>query len=314
MRFPFDRKLLLAFLLPFAALACGGGDTSGSGGSGTTSTGGSGGTSTGGTTSTSDTGGGGSAPACPPGPGYGGNEKSLDVGVVTAKLIDQDGNPASGVAVFVCGTDICTSPAKSGGDGAASIPANQTLKAPAFKYGDGLDWAKFAQPVPAGDTAVGTVAALKLPAVGTGDMFAVGASAKSNGVTIDVPAGGSVTVDELTYEDPSTQTFRVALLPADAVAPAVDPALGLEIVYGAAPMETEFCPAATLHAPNTLGWAAGAAVELFIHGLEVGQEWAPYGGWAKVSDATVSADGKEIVTAEGQGIPLLSTFGFRLKK
>lgn len=122
-------------------------------------------------------------------------------------------------------------------------------------------------------------------------MFAVGASAKSNSITIDVPAGGSVTVDELTYEDPSTQTFRVALLPADAVAPAVDPALGLEIVYGAAPMETEFCPAATLHAPNTLGWAAGAAVELFIHGLEVGQEWAPYGGWAKVSDATVSADG-----------------------
>jgi hypothetical protein len=315
MRFPFDRKVLFAFLLPFAALACGGGDTGGSGGSGTTtSTGGSGGT--GGTTASGGTGTGGSgaAPSCPPGPGYGGNEKALAVGVVTVKLVDQAGNPAVGVPVFVCGTDICTAPAKSGADGGASIPANQTLKAPAFKYGDGLEWTKFAQPVPAGDTAVGTVAALKLPALGTGDMFAVGASVKSNGVTIDVPAGGSVTVDTLTYEDPTTQTFRVALLPAGAVVPAIDPTLGLEIVYGAAPMETEFCPPATLHVPNTAGWTAGAAVELFIHGLDVGQELAPYGGWAKVSDAAVSADGKEIVTADGQGIPLLSTFGLRLKK
>ena len=315
MRFPFDRKVLLAFLLPFAALACGGDNSGsgGSGGSGTTTTGGAGGT--GGSTSSGGTGGtGGVTETCPPGPGYGGDEKSLAVGAVSAKLLDQDGNPASGVPVFVCGTDICTAPAKSGADGSASIPANQTLKAPAFKYGDGLEWAKLAQPVPAGDTDVGTVTAIKLPAVGSGDMFVAGASAASNGVTIDIEAGGSVTVDELTYEDPTTQTFRVALLPSGANAPAVDATLGLEVVYGAAPMETEFCPPAKLHVPNTAGWAAGAAVELFIHGLEVGQDFAPYGGWAKVSDAVVSADGSEVVTVDDGGIPLLSTFGLRLKK
>ena len=59
-------------------------------------------------------------------------------------------------------------------------------------------------------------------------------------------------------------------------------------------------------------WAAGAAVEFYIHGLDVGQEWAPYAGWAKVSDGKVSDDGTEVVTADGQGIPVLSTFGVRL--
>ncbi len=192
----------------------------------------------------------------------------------------------------------------------AISPAKQTLTKPAFKYGDGLDWAKLAQPVQGGDTNVGTVTAVKLPAVGTGDMFAPGASAKSNGGTIDIDAAGQVTVDELVYEDPTTQTFRVAEIKDISQIPAIDPTI--LIAYGVAPMETEFCPPAKLHAPNTLNWPAGAKVELLIHGLEVGQEWAPYSGWAKVSDATVSADGSEIVTDDGQGIPLLSTFGFRL--
>jgi len=313
MRLSFDRTVLLALLFPFAALACGGGDT-GSGGS--TSTGGSGGTTsaTGGAGGTSSTGGSGgdTGPVCP-GPGYGGGEKSVDVGVVSSKLVDQNGSPAVGVSIFVCGIDICTMPDVSGADGDGTVPANMTLKAPAFKYGDGLDWAKFAQPVPAGNTDVGQVTAIKLPAIGTGDNFAVGASATSNGVTIDVPAGGTVTVDELIYEDVTQQTFRVEAVPNLADIPAIDPAIGLEIVYGAAPMETEFCPAAKMHIPNTLGWAAGAKAELWIHGLEVGQDWAPYAGWAKVSDATVSADGTEVVTDDGGGIPLLSTFGLKLK-
>lgn len=307
MHFPFDRKVLFALVLPFAALACGGTDTGGSGGSTSTSTAGSGGTTSTGTTSS---GGGGAAPTCAEGPGYSGNEQALAVGTVTAKLVDQTGAAASGVAVFVCGTDICTNPATSSADGSASIPAKQTLKAPAFKYGDGLDWAKFAQPVPAGDTDVGTVTAVKLPAIGTGDMFMPGATATSNGVKIDIDASGAAIVDELIYEDPSQQTFRVALVEDIASIPAIDPTI--EIAYGAAPMETEFCPPAKLHVPNTKSWPAGAKVDVLLHGLDVGQEWTPYSGWAKVSDATVSADGSEIVTDDGQGLPLLSTFGLRL--
>lgn len=321
-----DKKLIFAFLLPLASLACDGGDSgaagsagkagsAGTGGTGATgATAGSGGTGGSASGSSGSSGSSGAAAVCE-GKGYGGMEKVAMVGVVKATLVDQDAKPASGVPVFVCGTDVCTPPAKSGANGSTTINANTNLKAPAFKYGDGLEFAKFAAPVPAGDTTFDmNIVSLRLPAVGTGDLLTPGASAKSNGVVIDIAAGAKVKIDLLTYEDPAQATFRAALLPAGANVPAVDPTLDLEVVYGAAPMETLLCPAAKLHIPNTAGWAANAPVEFFIHGLEVGQEWAPYGGWAMVSEGAVSADGKEVVTADGQGIPFLSTFGVRLKK
>jgi hypothetical protein len=320
MRFSLHSKALLAVLLPLAALACSsnGGNTGGSGGSGGSGTGATGGS--GGSTTTAPTGGGGSGGAggsttmeCK-GPGYGGMEKTLTVGTVKATVLDQDGKPAADVPVFVCGTDLCTPPAKTGANGTAALTWGKDLKAPAFKYGDGLDWAKFAAPVPAGDTTIDMTTVLKLAPLGTGDALKAGSSAKSNGVVIDVPAGSTVTVDELTYDDPSKAGFRALLVPAGAAVAAVDKALNLEIVVGAAPIETTFCPPAKVHVPNTPKWPAGAKVEFFLHGLDAGQEWAPYGGWAKFADGAVSADGSEVVTADGQGMPLLSTFGVALKK
>jgi hypothetical protein len=72
------------------------------------------------------------------------------------------------------------------------------------------------------------------------------------------------------------------------------------------------CPAAALSVPNSPGWKAGAHVELFLHGIDVAEEWAPYGGWAKVSDGSVSADGKTIATDPDGGLPALSVVGIRL--
>ncbi len=60
-------------------------------------------------------------------------------------------------------------------------------------------------------------------------------------------------------------------------------------------------------------WPAGTAVEFYIHSVSVDQEWAPYAGWAKVSDGAVSADGKTIATADGQGLPVLEVFGIQKK-
>ena len=41
------------------------------------------------------------------------------------------------------------------------------------------------------------------------------------------------------------------------------------------------------------------------------EEWAPYGGWAKVSEGAVSGDGKNISTADGGGLPLVTVVGLR---
>jgi len=47
--------------------------------------------------------------------------------------------------------------------------------------------------------------------------------------------------------------------------------------------------------------------------VDVEEEWAPYSGWAKISDGAVSSDGTSIVTAAGQGIPQLSVIGIKRK-
>jgi hypothetical protein len=65
--------------------------------------------------------------------------------------------------------------------------------------------------------------------------------------------------------------------------------------------------------PNTAGWPAGTEVEFWLHGVYPGEDWAPYGGWAKVSDGVVSGDGQSVETADGQGVPTLSVFGIKLK-
>jgi hypothetical protein len=78
-------------------------------------------------------------------------------------------------------------------------------------------------------------------------------------------------------------------------------------------VDTFFCPAAMVTVPNTPGWAAGTAVEFYVHGLSVGQEHVPYGEWAKISDGAVSADGTTISTAAGGGLPVLSAFGIKKK-
>lgn len=259
---------------------------------------------------TAGTGGTGGEPIKCEGPGYAGGEQDVMIGVVTASVLDQNGQPAKMTSAQVCGTDICLSETTSDA-GTVTVLVNDTLKAPAFKYGDGFGYAKLAVPLDAGDTTFTDIVTAKLPDVGTGDLFVPGASATSNGVTIDIPAGGYAEYDTLVYEDETTQGFRIAEIPVGPDVPALDPTLGLDAVWGAAPLETVFCPPATLHVPNVPGYAAGADVEVFIQGLDALQHWAPYGKWHKVSDAKVSADGSEIVTVDG--IPVLSTFGVRLK-
>lgn len=318
MRFSLDPKVLFSLLLPLAVAACDGGDGSGGAGGtgGSGANGGDGGTggSGGQTTTTTAEGGGGSggAPMECEGPGYEGNEPIVAVGVVSATIVDQDGNPAANNAVQLCGLDICEY-ADTSGSGTVTFNANKDLKKPAFKLGDGLTFAKLAILVGQGNTSFPELRTALLPTPGVGDSFAAGASAKSGGMTIDVPAGGTVTIDELLHPEPADQVFRAAEVPVDASAP-VDPGMGFEILFGVSPMETVFCPPAKVHVPNTPGWAPGADVEFFVQGVEISQHWAPYGEWQKVSDGKVSADGTEVVTADGQGLPVLSSLAVRLAK
>lgn len=276
-----------------------------------TSSGAGGGTSSSTAGPSSGSGTGGEAPSCPPGPGFGGGETSLAVDTVSALVVDEQGQGVPGLDVQVCGLDVCLL-GETAADGSVTVaPAGMSIEKPVFKYGDALTYPRFGVVIEQGSVDLGPVVTSKLPA--TGAPLTPGGDVTSGDVTLTIAPDAVVEIDQLVYEAPETQGFRAVAIADIAGVPAVDPALGLELLYGVAPLETRICPAATVTIPNDKGWAPGAEVELWIHGLDISQGHAPYGGWAKASDGAVSADGATISTSAGQGLPVLTAFGVKLK-
>jgi hypothetical protein len=318
--------LPLAAVLGAAACSSGAGEPTGTGGAAaqtTATSAGSTGTTgdVGSSTSTGAAGTGGGDVACK-GPDYADpNAPKLKVGTVTAKIIDLGGNPApSDLSVQVCGTNLCFY-SKPGSMGLFTVAASaDALQKPLFKFGDARGFAKLGIPViamgmdPMGNTSFGTLTTAALPT--TGVALAAGKASTSGDVTIAVPSGGAVVVDESIYPDPVDQQLRAVTIPvAKATEVLATAPPGIAQLYGVGPLETIFCPAATVTVPNVdaATWPGGTDVEFWILGLDgASEEWAPYGAWQKVSDGKVSADGKTIATTS-TGMPLLSTFGIRKK-
>lgn len=324
-------RAALPLVLPLIALiaaACssGSGQPTGTGGStgettgtGTTTTGGAG--PGGASTSSGAAGTGGGDVVCKGSDYSDPNAPKVKIGTVTAKIVDLMGNPApSDFSVQVCGTNLCFY-GKAGAMGQFAVIGSATpLQQPLFKFGDARGFAKLGIPVTAakldamGNETFGTLTTAALPTDGA--VMVAGKAATSGDVTLTLPSDGVIVIDESVYPDPIDQQLRAVTIPIGkatevlAAAPA-----GIEQLYGVGPLETVFCPAAMVTVPNAdaVKWPAGTDVELWILGLDgASQEWAPYGGWQKVSDGKVSADGKTISTSS-TGLPLLSTFGIRKK-
>ncbi len=309
----FSSSLALAGALAISACSSGSSSATGTGGGGATGSG----TNAGGgsTTSTSSSGGTGGEKECPPGPGYKGGEATLAVGTVTATVVDAvTGKGVVGLDVFICGINICLAAVPTQNDGDVTAPGKGTeLIAAALKYGDGIGFAKFAVPITSATMDFGALITAALPA--KGETIEPGKALVSGGVTLTVPEGGTIIHDELLFDTPEKQQFRAVALPLDKAAATVDPKLGLLAVFGVGPLETVFCPSAAVEFanPDPVQLPAGTAVEFLVHGESAFQEWAPYSGWAKVSDGVVSADGMKISTVAEGGLPVLTTFGVRKK-
>ncbi len=294
----------------------------------TTGTGSTSSSTTGVTTGTSS-GAGGSVTTCPPGMTYGGGEQTVTgTKAVTASLVDETGTPvAAGQPLYICGINVCSDPSTTGTNGTASINTALSMKKPAFKYGDTINYAEFAVPLTMATNAFTTLGTAKL-AGKPGAPLTPGAGATSGDVTVTVPAGGSVGINQLIYTSADSAMLRAVDVPLTNMGPILNPVtLGdggpaaFALVYGLAPAETTLCPAAKVtvalsHAttmPNDLGWAPGAAVEFWIMTTDTSQTYAPYAGWAKMSDGAVSADGMSVSTVDGQGFILLENFAVRLQ-
>jgi len=314
-----DTAIVLASAMLLGSAACSSEDTSATGagaGAGPTSSASSSQGSGGSTSSStgSSMGGGGAGAVCP-GMGYGGDGVAEAGGTVQGTLVDVSGAPVAGQPLYICGTDLCSPPAKSGSQGEVMIATNTMMKKRAFKFGDALTYAELSIPLTMATSDFGTITTGKLPAQGAA--LAPGGDAASGGVTVSIPAGASVVVDELVYDTPDKQLFRAVEIPVAKAKPVLDPvmiggmAANFEILYGVAPAQTTICPAAKITVPNAPGWPAGTAVEFWITTVATAQEYAPYAGWAKASDGEVSADGMTVSTSAAGGFIYLDTFAVR---
>ncbi len=249
-----------------------------------------------------------SSVACPAGTNPAADSKPVELGVVSGQLIDEQGSPTSGGLVQICGKDICIN-ARVGNNGKLAESVAQTLDTPACKFGDGLTWAKLALPLAAGNTALGTLTTVRLPAFADAVPFTPGKNVSSGGATLTLARDAHVEVDFLTYEDEAQQGFRAVALPEAALSQ-----LQQDFVAGFAfsPVETRICPSPALSLENTANLAPGVALELFMLGLGVREAWAPYASWLKVGEGRVSDDGSSLEFAEG--LPLLTAIGIREKR
>ncbi len=270
--------------------------------------------------------------SCTPSTTYGGGETSMAGAMVTAKIVDETGAPVAGQPVYLCGIDICGSPEMTGADGTVSIQTNLTMKKAAFKFGDAVNYAELAIPLTSATTDFTAAAGGKPLGTGklsdkTGATLTPGADAISGDVTISVPAGDSVGIDGILYDTPDLQKLRTVKMPLTNEAPVLDPIstgpqpANFVLLYGVAPAETLLCPPAKVtvalphstKTPNDFGWQPGDGVEFWVMTVDTGQTYAPYAGWAKISDGVVSSDGGSISTVAGQGFTYLDDFAVRKK-
>lgn len=252
---------------------------------------------------------------CDAGPGYSMPVEPQELASVSATLLDVDEVPVEDEIFEVCGIDLCSPPARTGKDGRVTMaPATPLVeKKPAAKFSHGIQMPRFAILLPRERVIdLGVIHTVRLPALATGVPLVAGSEASSGGLTLSPSGGTQIKIDLLTYESAAEQAFRAVKLPLDKNLEFIDASLGLELVYGATPVETRFCPPAKLRVENSGGWAAGTEVEVLLHGVAIEEEFAPYGGWAKVSDARVTADAAFIETTS-PGLPVLGVVGFRRK-
>jgi hypothetical protein len=288
---------------PVAEPDKGGGGTSGSGGGG-----GSGGTGA----SPACTDGPTNLDVCGDGPGFAAGAPLVDAGSVRATIVDAEGIPLADLMVFVCGTRVCSMPAYTDADGAVTIASPEPMEKPAFKFGDGLEVGRFAALLSesSGEVELGTIGTPRLPSPGS--CLSPGTTAESGGVRLTLADGARVEVLPIDYPSDAERTFRAAELPLELAPPGLDAGEELDAIFALAPTGAVVCPPATLELPNTPGYAPGEEVDILVHGTDVDEGFAPYGGWEPVAVGRVDASGERIETIEG-GLPIIANVAVRAR-
>jgi hypothetical protein len=117
---------------------------------------------------------------------------------------------------------------------------------------------------------------------------------------------------DIEHTSADSRLFRAA-----AVSPAkLPPPLNATVAaaWALAPLHTTITPPAQLQLPNPSGWAAGAAVDVYINGTDTTKSpLAPWGAWGLLGTGAVSSDAQSIVLTPAQGgLPEIAMVGVTL--
>lgn len=263
-----------------------------------------------GSSSGSDGGSGGDvAVECDNGPGYAQNPEPTLIESVDATVLDETDAPCADLLVQVCGLNACFN-GFTDEDGMTSVSAAEPITQAAFKYGDGLEFGKFALLLDPSETVfdLGVVRTVRLPEAGA--PIRAGETSSSGDVSLTLPSNASVEFDLLVYRTEEQQAFRAAELELASAPAGLLGESGVELVFALAPLDTEFCPAVTLELPNREGWEPGTEIEFLLHGLDLTERFAPYGGWAVIGSGVVDESGERLVMLDG-GMRTLGSVGVR---
>ncbi len=223
------------------------------------------------------------------------------VTTLDATLVDPGGQPVAGVPVFACGTNLCTEPSPTDADGHAHLAPCVSIAHPALKVFDDPTWAPFAALL-LGSGPSFTIAKVTVAPLPTQGSRLASGSNTSAGVTLLVT--GAVKFD-LEHTTAASRGFRAAsVTPAWFAGTGLDPvALGIQVAWGMAPLNTTLSPAAKLSVANTAAWPAGAQVDVFLDGTDTttATPVAPWGSWGPIGSGHVSADGLTVSTDDGAG-------------
>ncbi len=228
----------------------------------------------------------------PPRPGW------VCVRDLAVELVHLDDRPAAGVTAMSCSRGLCMA-ADSDALGRVHVQPCSYVLEPTFRVVGFDRYVSFAMPLrnPTESFVFERVPITPLPAKGV--PFA--AVTSMNGVVLEAE---HVEVDPFgAYAD-----FRAC--PLERVPSGLDRGLGFARMYALGPQDTKLEPRAKLSLPNAERWPAGAEVEVWLHNADLPTGTpAKMGEWWRAARAVVEGD--RIVTAPGEGIPLLTVIGVR---
>lgn len=242
-------------------------------------------------------------------------QPALCVTSLTASVKDLDGNPVTDLVTTACGSG-CTY-GKTDATGTTRMQPRRYMYKPALMLHGRSRWATlYSRFDSAGDIDRGTLFLPVMP-------FAEGVVLPEGGVagtvthrdmTFAFAAGTEIKIERLELQEPDEQKFRAISVPLDKAPPFVAAAGGnFAAIYAMTPFGTRIKPGAAVTIANTAKLPAGAAVELFQQGTMLDDSNGAFGGFSKVADAHVSADGATIATDEGQLVTEITWLGVRAK-